>query len=253
MANDAQVLPKKSFLISKINHINRLVKHTFTEEELQKKLKRSGVLQQKQNAIERQTLIVQRHDAERNGDQEAVDEINEKIRALEGPKLAFGTSLYKTPAPAPQGKTQQERLGEINRANQKANSENVRKAEQAEIRLKRAHRAAVERGEAVANPFSRVKITPKTHFDVNNPQTAPRPKPVVKKESSQAPPSPSSTPNPSGPRPELSLLSKKYASYDVHLGGPQQPTFLRHNMYDEEIIGHMDLGITIDVFKKVAV
>ena len=242
-------MPKKSLLVSKIDDINRLVNHRFTEEELQTKLKRSGILQQKQNAIERQTIMVRRLAAERDGDREAVEKIDEELRALDGPKLAFGTSLYKAPAPAPQGKSQQERLAEINRANRKANTENVRKAQLAEQKAKRAHLAAVERGEAVADPFSRVKVMPKTHHNVNEQNTFVKPKPIIKKEiKEEIKEEPQQKPKPIVASTELSELSKKYARYDIHLGGPQQPRFLRHKPCDDEIIGNLDLGININVF-----
>ena len=168
--NDGLALPKKKALAAKIDDINRLVNHTFTEAELQEKLKRSGVLQQKVNAIERQTLLVKRQEAENFGRADLVTQIDAELQALEGPKLAFGTTLAKAAPAKPAGLTQQQRLAEINRANRKANTENVRRAQLAEQRAQAAHRRAVERGEAVADPFARVKVMAKTHFDVNNPQ-----------------------------------------------------------------------------------
>jgi RNA polymerase-associated protein RTF1 len=144
------------------------VNHTFTEEELQNKLKRSGVLKQKYIPLERSTLNARRKEAEYNSDTEAIAKIDEQLRALEGPKLAFGTSLHKPESSTPQGKTQQQRLAEINAANRRLNTQNVRKAQIKERKAEALRRAAIERGEAVADPFARVKIAPKTHFNADD-------------------------------------------------------------------------------------
>lgn len=166
VTNDGLRLPSKSILVAKIKDINNMINYQFTELELQEKLKRQGVLDQKQNNVERSLLNVQKLEAERRGDREAARVISEKIAALSGPELAFGTSLHR-PAPVKIGKTEQERLAELNRANRKKNTEDVRRAQLAEQKAAAALRAAVERGEAVADPFARVKIRPKTHFDAN--------------------------------------------------------------------------------------
>ena len=63
------------------------------------------------------------------------------------------------------GPTQQERLAELNRLNRKANTEDVRKAQQAERKAEALAREAIARGEAVANPFARVKTRAKIHHD----------------------------------------------------------------------------------------
>ena len=158
-------------MTAKINDINNLINHQFTEAEIQEKLKRSGVLKNKANALERASLYTRRKDAEYIGDHEAVAKIDAQLAALEGPKLAFGTSLLK--AALPTGvKTQQQRLADINAVNRKLNTQNVRKAQQAERRANKAQREAIARGEAVANPFARVKTYAKTHYDVNAPVAA---------------------------------------------------------------------------------
>ena len=96
-----------------------------------------------------------------------------ELATLDGPKLAFGTSLRKTPtkpaAATPQShQSQQERLAALNKANRKANAEEVRKAQIAEKKAEAIARKAVERGEAAANPFARVKTRAKVHYDVND-------------------------------------------------------------------------------------
>ena len=160
------MLPTKKFLAAKCEDINNLINRSFTEAEIQEKLKRSGVLQNKSNALERAALYNRRKDAEYIGDKDAIAAIDAKLAIIDGPKLAFGTSLQK-PALPTGPKTQQQRLADLNAINRKFNTQNVRKAQLAERKAKIAHREAMARGEAVADPFARVKTYAKTHYDVN--------------------------------------------------------------------------------------
>ncbi|KAL8956777.1 MAG: hypothetical protein Q9193_005789 [Seirophora villosa] len=242
-------LPTKPSLISKIDDINRLINHHFTSEEIQQKLERSGVLQQRFANLERTTLLDRRRKAEARGDEATVAKCTEALAELDGPKLAFGTSLYKEPPkPTNTGPTQQERLAELNRANRKANTEEVRKAQRAEKRAHAMAQRAVERGEAVADPFARVKTRPRTTYDANDQHLAP-PKPTNKavddlfesgsKDTSRAG-SRASTPMQNGATKKINLPHQ-----------PQEkvnglPKVGRRNM-DDEVIGAMDLGIDIDI------
>lgn len=249
MLADDLPLPTKPFLIAKIHDINGLINHQFTNEEIQHKLERSGVLQQRFATIERASLLDRRRKAEARGDEAAVAKCNEALAELDGPKLAFGTSLYKeAPKSANTGPTQQERLAELNRANRKANTEEVRKAQRAERRAEAIARRAIERGEAVANPFARVKTRPRTTYDANGEHLAP-PKPTSKavddlfeggsKDTSRAG-SRSGTPMQNGAANQGNTPQQ-----------PQEkvnglPKVGRRNM-DDEVIGAMDLGIDIDI------
>jgi len=176
MRENAQVLPTKTSLIKKVDDINALVNHRFTEAEIQEKLKRSGVLARKFNSLERAQLNARRREAEIAGDAAVIAKVDADLLALDGPRLAFGTSLYK-PVEKPEGKTQQQKLADLNKANRKANTRDVRKAQLAERKTEIAQRVAMERGEAVEmNHFARVKVRAKTHHDVNNPYALTVPK-----------------------------------------------------------------------------
>ena len=168
LVQDNLPLPTKPFLNSKLNDINILINHRFTDAEIETKIKRSGVYAAKYAQIESARLHALRRDAEARCDAEDIAKIDEMLTALQGPKLAFNTSLYK-PSPkktnSPDGKTQQERLADLNRANRKANTHDVRKAQQKERKADMLAREAIARGEAVANPFARVKTRAKTHHD----------------------------------------------------------------------------------------
>jgi RNA polymerase-associated protein RTF1 len=266
VTNDNQKLPTKKFLISKIDQINRLVNRSFTEAELQEKLKRSGVLQQKANAVERQRLEVARQEAENMHNEAAVAEIQARLKALEPPKLAFGTSLQPHVDNKPREKSQQERLAELNRANRKANTRDIRKAQLAERKAHKMHREAMERGEATADPFARVKVMAKTYYDVNAPTNA-----EARKSPPQTPTSKATTPTPTplssqqkAVSPAAAATVKKegtfdYAQYDpmVALGklapgaavdenGERKSVFKR-KMCDDEILANMDFGLDLDI------
>ncbi|KAI4121508.1 MAG: hypothetical protein LQ338_006328 [Usnochroma carphineum] len=242
-------LPTKPFLVNKIDDINRLLNHNFTSEEIQQKLERSGVLQQRFANIERNAVLDKRRKAEARGDEVAVTKYNAELAELNGPKLAFGTSLYKEPPKsANTGPTQQERLAELNRANRKANAEEVRKAQRAEKRAHALAQRAIDRGEAVADPFARVKTRPRTQYDANGEHLAP-PKPIAKgvddlfeggSQGTSRAGSRASTPMQNGAVKKVNIPQP-----------PQQkvnglPKVGRRNV-DDDIIGAMDFGIDIDI------
>ena len=269
MAAESLPIPTKSFLISKIENINNLLNHRFTEDEIQQKLRRSGVLQNRFASIERIQINNRRNEAEARGDEAAIAKCDAELAALDGPKLAFGTSLNGSPrkAPAVTAPSQQERLAILNRANRKANQQEVRKAQQAERKAEAAVQAAVERGEAAANPFARVKTRAKVHYDVKNDSLAP-PAPAVSQvldelfegnsDRSRAgtplstrgtntplkvgTPKRIATPKAGTSRAGTPLLTKQ-DSGEKKVG---IPTIRKRNM-DDDLIAAMDLGIEIDI------
>ncbi|KAL8636777.1 MAG: hypothetical protein Q9228_005867 [Teloschistes exilis] len=251
MVNDDLPLATKPFLITKIGDINRLLNHEFTPEEIQQKLERSGVLKQRDNMLQRNELQDRRRRAEGRGDEATVAKCNEELAALEGPKLAFGTSLYKeAPKPVNTGPTQQERLAELNRANRKANAEDVRKAQRAEKRADAIARRAVERGEAVADPFARVKTRPRTNYDANGEHLAP-PKPGPKAlddlfEDGSNNNSRAGTPARSGTPMQNGAIKKTATPQPPQEKVNGIPKVGKRNM-DDDVIGAMDLGIDIDI------
>ena len=248
MIEETLTLPTKPFLITKIHHINALINRSFTDAEIQEKLRRAGILQTKYASLERPSILSRRAAAEARGDEAAIAALDAELAILDGPKLAFGTSLQK---PAPKftstGPNQQERLAILNRANRKANTHDVRKAQQAERKAEALARKAIERGEAVQNPFARVKTRAKTHYDVNNSLAPPKPSHAIddlfedksKNNSRAGTPSSvrSSTPMPTGnPHVRISPTTFKNGL----------PCIGTRNM-DDEIIGSMDLGIDIEI------
>ncbi len=249
MADENLTLPTKPYLSSKIADINTLINHRFTDAEIQEKLRRAGVLQTKFASLERPAIINRRRDAEARGDEAAVAKLDAELAILDGPKLAFGTTLQKAPPkPSTTGPSQQDRLAILNRANRKANTHDVRKAQQAERKAEALARKAIERGEAVQNPFARVKTRAKIHYDVSANSLAP-PKAThalddlfedKSKENSRAG-------TPSSMRSATPVSS---GTPNIRRSPPtvkcQLPKIGTRNM-DDDIIGSMDLGIEIDI------
>jgi RNA polymerase-associated protein RTF1 len=173
MSDEDLPIPTRSFLISKINDINALIHHRFTAEEIEERLQRSGILKNRYASLERVAIANRRKIAIERGDEAAIAKLDAELAALEGPKLAFGTSLRKARGTLSYEASQQERLAALNRANRKANTQDVRKAQQAERKAEALARRAIERGEAVHNPLARVKIRAKIHHNVARDSLAP--------------------------------------------------------------------------------
>ncbi|KAL8831582.1 MAG: hypothetical protein Q9191_000791 [Dirinaria sp. TL-2023a] len=248
MTSEDLVLPTKTSLISKIADINNLINRSWTNEELDVKLKRAGVLQARFAHIEREDIMRRRGLAEKRGDETAIAQLDAELAAIDGPKLAFGTKLHqRPPSPPKEGLTQQERLAALNRANRKANTEDVRKAQRAEKKAERLAMEAVARGEGVMDPFARVKTRAKTHYDVNADKLAvPKAKQAIddlfdgKSDGSRAGTpvtgSRGGTPTPKVKRQVTPLKQPQ--------GGLPR---IGRSCADDEIIGAMDFGIEIDI------
>ena len=267
MAAESLPLPTRSFLLAKLGDINALLNRSWTEEDIQQKLNRSGVLQTRFAAFERNLILRHRKEAEDRQDEAAVAKCDAELAALDGPKLAFGTSLHPSSrnAPVATGPTEQERLAILNRNNRKKNQHDVREAQHAERRAEALNKAAIERGEAVANPFARVKTRAKTHYDV---RTTLAPRPNLQGldelfEGGNSDRSRAGTPlNPSGTNTPLKVPTPKRTGTPTtglsRSGTPLLtkrdsgekkrglPTIRKRNM-DDDLIAAMDLGIEIDI------
>ncbi|KAL1958540.1 hypothetical protein VTO42DRAFT_4404 [Malbranchea cinnamomea] len=247
MVVDGFKMPTKRALIKKNQDIHRLINHQFTKEELEEKLRRQGTNDTKRQIYERIQLEKRRAQAVAAGDEAAIAECDAEMAKLAGPKLAFGTSLIK---PRPAEKSQQERLEELNRRNQRLNAENIRKAQIEERRRERMNAAAVARGEALPDRFARVKTVARTYYDVNVKTTANHSEGGSGDTSRAITPQIATpgaiTPNKgSTPKP----MSKPAAA--VTNGGDKKPSkgipTIRHRPHDDEIIGALDFDIDIEL------
>ena len=200
-------------------------------------------MQRRDAYFERNSIHTRRRAAELKGDEAAIAKCDAELAALDGPKLKYGTNLVepKTRAVVPTGPTQQERLAELNKANRKANRENVRKAQLAERKADRINREAVQRGEAMPNSFARVKTYAKTHHDANETLNSllARQNGGSRDVSRSTTPAAATTPKVEPTKPVLPNQVEKSTVSGM-------PVLGNRNM-DDEIIAAMDLGIDIEI------
>jgi RNA polymerase-associated protein RTF1 len=233
-------LPTKPKLNAKINDINALVNRTWTEEELQEKLTKSGALVNKYIPIERNRLTNLLKEAKSRGDEERIEQIQKELADLDGPKLAYSTSMQPRKNPNASGMSQQERLAQLNKQHRRENAEKVRQAQINERRAAKMTEAAIARGEVVAEDHSRrLKTRAKFKHDVADAFGA-------KKTDSER----SGTNTPAIGTPTLS--AKKPSTPLPHLAKLQPsdkkglPT-IRRPLMDDDIIGAIDLGMELEL------
>lgn len=238
--NEQVPLPMKPKMLAKIDDINSLVNRSWTEEELQEKLNKSGALVNKFIPIERNRITNLIKEATRLGDEDKVDALKKELEELDGPKLAYSTSMQPSPK-KPMAQTQQERLAIKNRENRRKNAEDVRQAQINERRAVKMAEAAIARGEVVVEDHSRrLKTRAKFKHDVADA--------FVKKTDSERSGTNTpavGTPNLSAKKPSTPLpyIAKLQAANGDKKGLPT----IRRPVMDDDIIGAIDLGLDIDI------
>jgi len=230
--------------IQKISDINALINRSWTEAELQAKLARSGALKGKHQSIEKQRLLDLIADARSKGDLEKEEAYQQDLSKLDGPKLAFNTSVNsstnKRSSESP-SMSQQDRIALLNKQNRRKNIEEVRQAQIAERKKAKAIQAAIARGETVAEDHSRrVKTVAKTNHSVNDSQDG-----KVTDSGVATPMTPGGT-SQSAKKATNELVAKLQAAKNQQKGnggfrGISKP------LVDDDIIGALDLGLDIDI------
>lgn len=235
-------LPTKPKLAQKIADINALVNRTWTEAELQEKLLKSGALVNKYAPLKRNQLTNAIKEAKATNDLVKAEELQKELDELDGPKLAYSTSMRSSPKKPQQagGLSQQDRLAVLNKANRRRNAEEVRQAQINERKAARSTEAAIARGEDVTEDHSRrVKTRAKFKHDVSEGLSQKK----TDDEASGAN-TPSGTPKLSAKKStSLPHLAKLQAANGEKKGLPT----LSRPLMDDDIIGAIDLGIDIDI------
>ena len=237
-------IPTKPKLMAKVVDINALVNRSWTEAELQEKLTKSGALVNKYIPIERNRLNNLIKEAKASGNIEKEETLRKELEALDGQKLAYGTSMQPSPKKTltPTGMSQQERLAILNKQNRRKNAEEVRQAQINERRATKITEAALARGEAVIEDHSRrVKTRAKFKHDVADGFGIKK----TDSERSGANTPSASTPNMSAKKPSTPLpyISKLQAASGDKKGLPT----IRRPLMDDDIIGAIDLGIELEL------
>ncbi|KAL9085806.1 MAG: hypothetical protein Q9165_007438 [Trypethelium subeluteriae] len=94
MSNSNMKLPTKAALVACNHNIRALLNHRWTDQDIENKLKLSGIAQSKTAAFDRDRLTRERKGAVARDDEADIARIDTELAALEGPKLAFGTSFH---------------------------------------------------------------------------------------------------------------------------------------------------------------
>lgn len=240
MANEDCKMPTRGQVNRKLEDLNKLINHKWLDAEITAKLnKQNDLMATVTKAKEKGELQDQILEARRTRKYDLVDELEEKLQNIVPMKLAMGTSIIKKETP--RVNAEQERLAALNRKNNQLNSENIRKAQLAEMHARR-----MKQQKRTASP------APKSHLDdlFGDGSDISR---AVTPVNGSGTPARSGTPNPAG--------SNLTASGTPAAGTPRSSTpipykpvtqkkglpVIRKAALDDEIIANMDLGIEIEL------
>lgn len=244
MANDDCKLPTKAFINSKLDKINRLINHRFTETEISAKIKAQNDLMEKiTRAGEKEDLKQRIADAISEGRDDLAEELENQLANIVPVKLAFGTSLTKQESTYVN--PEQEKLAELNQRNQRLNAENVRKAQLAEMRARKAKKTLAPGVDELFEGGSDISRTGTPVNGVGTPTLGATLTPG-RGISRTASPNPMALANgtPRSSTPVTSSALKPVLTQQQKKKG--LPT-IRKSALDDEIIANMDLGIDIDI------
>lgn len=229
-------MPTKSMLNNKVVDINNLINYKFTADELEEKLRKQGTANVNEKLFKRYELERQLKEAIAQGNDDEINRLQVQLAKESTPKPAFGGGLNKIRPEKHQ--TPEQRLAELNRRNQRLNSENVRRAQLEERRRNRENAAAIARGEASADPMARVRTIAKTRYDVNTPADTPKKDDAANGASNAAAVSAKDSPVTAVP---------KVTSATVTQSKPKGIAVIRHRNMDDENIAALDLDLDGDL------
>ena len=157
LARSGQRLPTKAFLVRKIDDINSIINHKWTDVEITAKLRRSGAIQSHAAIVERARLTNERNAALEQGDEAEIARIDAELAPYGGPRHANTLNNGPIKSAAQQ---EQERLTALNMAKKRAHQESLRRAQ-----LQEAEKARRLKEANGADPFARVKTRARLHYD----------------------------------------------------------------------------------------
>lgn len=127
MANEDCRMPTKGQINAKLDQINRLIHHRFSDAEISNKLKaQSALVDMVNRTAEKKELKKKIEDAEEEGDDDLVRELEDQLLNIVPMKLAYQSSSQSNQTQRPN--TEGDRLAELNRRNQRQTTENIQKA-----------------------------------------------------------------------------------------------------------------------------
>ncbi len=246
--------PLKTVLNSKIDQINNLLTHNWTNEEIKARLARRNELRKRFDPAERERVARLLEDATVAGHEERMQALQEELDKLGSQRLAFKTSLgpskssYESGSGVAPISSEQDRLAARNKENRRMNQEAVRKAQLREKAKVRDIEMSLSRGQMVQeDPSRRLRTKAKFVHDVNESSAAAADAGSKASTPGTATTTANGTPimaatKVAGLLPHLAKLQDK--SQADSKGG--LPT-IHKPLMDDDVIGSLDLDIDIDV------
>lgn len=160
LTEDNQRLPTTRFLDQKCADITALIDHRWTDPEIELKMQARKSMEKKFHSYGRDRIIRRREEALAKGDEVYVARLDQELIQYDIGAAAKAATKLATPNKA---LVQQDRLAALNKANRKANSEEIRRVQIAEkrqvqksreaamARAKKAEADAAEAAEAAKN------------------------------------------------------------------------------------------------------
>lgn len=244
-------LPTQAFLSDKIDEINGLINHNWTDKEIKARLARKNELRKRFDPAERERVARLLEEAREAGDETRMEELQEQLDKMGSQRLAFRTSLnpsggagagrggVSAAEAAAKRESEQDRLAERNREARRQNAEAVRKAQLKERARSRGIELAIQRGEQVEDdPSRRLKTKAKFIHDINEPLPG-----ADKKTDSGA-----STPANGTPKAVTKSMPAHLAKLQLekHAEAKGLPT-VHKPLMDDDVIGTLDLDIDVDI------
>ena len=223
MANDEKIMPTKGVVDRKLPELNKLITHKWTDPEITAKVQAQETLMRAvTKADEREKIEGDMDKARVKKDWDEVERLQESLQNIVHTKLAMGTTLVKKHDAK---NTEQDRLAALNRKNNHLNTENIRKAQLAEMHARRI-RQQQKRAESPA-------IKDDLFGDGSD----------ISRAGTPGLPSRSGTPKPNG-----TPLGTPRSGTPIPLKPVKKKgglPVIRRAALDDEIIGAMDLGIEL--------
>lgn len=246
--NENVKTPLKSVLTSKVDQINNLLTHNWTNEEIKARLARRNELRKRFDPAERERVARLLEEATVAGHEDRTQELQEELDKLGNQRLAFKTSLgpaksssYESPAIS----SEQDRLAARNKENRRMNQEAVRKAQLRDQAKAREIEMSLSRGQMVEEePSRRLRTKAKFVHDVNESPAGADGDTPASGVLAPAVTASSGTPTAikgSGLLPHLAKLQDRSQADSKGLPIIHKP------LMDDDVIGSLDLDIDIDI------
>lgn len=220
-------------MATKVDDINNLINHNWTQEEIKARIARRNALTKQFDPAERERVRRLLQEATTKGDQERIDELTEELDKLTTNRLAFKTSLGQDKSrDAKKVESEMDRLAERNKLNRALNADIVRKAQLKDKMKVIEMEKAFKRGENIKDDPSRRLRTQASQDGKKNGSAAG-----------------STTSTPANGTPTVGPT--KGASLPSHLAKLQEEKNgvpgISKPLMDDDVIGSLDLDIDVEI------